>query len=338
MSNRIKKIRRILLLQPHLDQAVAIAKYLKKNSKGIHITALFATEPSFILKQRYFDKIIVDNLNNIDLSKYDLTIPTGSASTFQLLNKKNPIIIGDIEFKKSNLIVFDKLQFLEIIKSLDIPIPQTYKNIDNIDKFPIFYKELKEKNGGGRGKLDNQNDLDLVKNNPKVFFQEYIDSPYTIGVGFLSKDGVLVSFFIQKEILSSPITGGSGVILQQIKNETLINYTEKIVKKICYSGWGLVEFKYCPKQKSYVFMELNAKFWASLELTFLNNQNFLKHLFDIEYKPKNINTIIYLNRFVGIGCKNAFAPLLKYFYKSKIINTKLFLYHFLAKTKQKLLN
>ena len=177
----------------------------------------------------------------------------------------------------------------------------------------------------------------MLINNPKIFFQEYIDSPNTVGVGFLAKDGVLVSSFIQKEILSSPITGGSGVILQQIKNKTLINYTEKIVKKICYSGWGLAEFKYCPKQKTYVFMELNAKFWASLELTFLNNQSFLKHLFNIEYKPENINTIIYLNRSLGIGFKNAFAPLLKYFYKSKVINTKLFFYQFIAKLKKKML-
>ena len=88
MSNRIEKIRRILLLEPHLDQAVAIAKYLKKKSKGTHITALFATEPSFILKQRYFDNIIIDTLKHIDLSKYDLTIPTGSTSTFQLLDTK----------------------------------------------------------------------------------------------------------------------------------------------------------------------------------------------------------------------------------------------------------
>lgn len=34
MSNRIEKIRRILLLEPHLDQAVAIAKYLKKNLRA----------------------------------------------------------------------------------------------------------------------------------------------------------------------------------------------------------------------------------------------------------------------------------------------------------------
>ena len=139
MFNRIEKIRKILLLEPNLDQAVAIAKYLKKKSKNIHITALFHNKPSFVFRQRYYDNIIVENLSNIDLCKYDLTIPTGSNSTFQLLNKKNPIKIGDVVFKKSNLIVFDKLKFLEIVKSLDIPIPQTYKTKVDIDKFPIFY-------------------------------------------------------------------------------------------------------------------------------------------------------------------------------------------------------
>jgi hypothetical protein len=335
MFNRIGKLRKILLLEPNRDQAVAIAKYLKIKSKNSHITALFQTKPSFIFKKRYYDKIIVDNLNNIDLSKYDLTIPTGSSSTYQLLNKRKQIIIGDIEFKKSNLIVFDKLQFLEIVKSLDIPIPQTYKNKDDIDKFPVFYKEISEKNGGGRGKIVNKTDLDLLKNNKKIFFQDYIDSPYTFGVGFISKNGDLISFFIHKEILSSPITGGSGVILQQIMNKTLIDYTTKILNKIRYSGWGLAEFKYCPKQKTYVFMELNAKFWASLEFAFLNNQNFLKHLFNIEYKPKNTTTMIYLNRFLGVGCKNTFSYLLRYFYKSKIINTKLFFFQLLSKIKPK---
>ena len=74
------------------------------------------------------------------------------------------------------------------------------------------------------------------------------------------------------------------------------------MKNLKYSGWGLIEFKYCPKRKDYVFMEVNAKFWASIEFTLINNPAFFFKLFGIQYEIKKpVNCIIFLDRLAHYG-------------------------------------
>jgi hypothetical protein len=45
-------------------------------------------------------------------------------------------------------------------------------------------------------------------------------------------------------------------------------------------------------------MEINAKFWASIEFTFLNNPLFLKLLFDIDEKQRDIKKAVFIHRVI----------------------------------------
>ena len=69
-----------------------------------------------------------------------------------------------------------------------------------------------------------------------------------------------------------------------------------LINEINYSGWGLAEFKYCPKRDDFVLMEINAKFWVSCDFTFRNNPEFLKLLFGIDAKSENIKKMVFLDR------------------------------------------
>ncbi len=313
VSKSTEHMKKILILQPNLDQSISIAKFLKAYANDFYIIGGYYGGAS-IPKIPYFDKIerISEN-TSLNFSKYDIILPTGANSTKTVLSQMKTIKVGNIEFNENNLLVFDKIKMLNIVVSMGIPVPVTYCSIDEIIEYPIFYKQAYETGSGQRGVLRNDKELTALKfKDHSLIFQEYIDSPYTFGVGFLANEGRLIISFIQKELMSFPRSGGSGVVLEKYEDDRLIRYTETILKNLNYSGWGLAEFKYCKKRNDYVFMEVNAKLWASIEFALINDPDFFKELFDIRYAGRNIQCIVYLNRLANYGLLEYIKYGLKY--------------------------
>lgn len=310
LSGGTGKMKKILILQLKLDQSLAIAKYLKAYSDEYFVVGgLSEHERAF--RSSHYDGLRRFNIHGADNDSFDLILPTAAKSTYDYFSSVNSLKVGNVTYDRGNLVVFDKLKMLDIVKSLGLPIPGAYANIAEVDNYPVFYKELYENGKGARGVAKEKKDLDAVMNNGRVFFQEYIDSPYTFGVAFLAKGGAMVTHFTQKEVASIPRAGGTGVILERFNDERLIEYTSRILKKLKYNGWGLAEFKYCDKRKDYVFMEVNAKMWASIEFALLNNNVFLKELFGIDYPNRDIGKIVYTDRLARYG----FIDLMRYAYK-----------------------
>ncbi|QSZ67883.1 hypothetical protein RJ40_10450 [Methanofollis aquaemaris] len=311
-------MKKILILQPDLDQSVSIAKYIKKHSDRYYVVGGYEEGVPIPGRFSYFDEmIVVPSDSDLIPENYDLIIPTGAKSTFQEITQKGTINIGNIKYDKANLIVFDKVKTLEIVREIGIPIPDMYSDLDEVLEYPVFYKQDFERGGGARGILKDKSELRGVFNEKGQIYQEYINSPSTYGVAFLAHEGHMITSFIQKELLSYPRAGGSGVVLTIFDDPGLIEYTKRIIQRLNLSGWGLVEFKYCPKRDDYVFMEVNAKFWASIELAFMNNSVFLKELFDIDYTEPKTSNIIFMNRLVEYGILEYIQTCVEYkdFYK-----------------------
>jgi hypothetical protein len=298
---------KILILQPFSDQARAIAKYIRMHADTYTVIGGISTQTA-IKSIPFFDRLdTIPSDYRVTAGEYDIILPTGSESTNMFMQLHDSLRVGNISFFKENLRVCDKISMLDIIKNLGIPIPKTYKSAEEIDCFPVFYKQRVETGKGSRGIIHEKKELDSIVQDKSVFFQEFIDSPVTYGVAFLARNGVLVTSFIQKELYSYPKPGGSGVILQACEDEKLLEYTRIILDALQFSGWGLVEFKYCPRRKDYVFMEVNAKLWASIEFALMNNPVFFQELFNIRYSPKKNGCVVYLDRLANYGLKEYFS-------------------------------
>lgn len=226
-------------------------------------------------------------------------IPTGAASTEKMLINGD-ITLGKVTMTRSAQRVFNKPWLLQQAQIASINIPQTWHSIDEITSYPIFYKQKYEKGGGERGIAHKQQEIPK-KEIDSLIFQELILSQGTYGVSFIAKNGKLLTSHTHFEKESLPKDGGSAVIIESIKDERLTNHTKKLLQQINYSGWGLAEYKYCPKRKDYVLMEINAKFWASCELAFVNQKNFSKQLFDINTNEKQIKRIVFIDRALQRG-------------------------------------
>jgi len=295
-------MKKVLILQPYEDQAKAIAKFLKSHSKDFTVVGGVMDDKEYFPYIPFFDKIVkVTPDFSIEEKNYDIIVPTGAQSTHALLSAKKSIRIGNISFDQNNLQVFEKIPFLAIVQGLGVPIPDSYQNPDDIKEFPVFFKQQFEKGANQRGIIHTRAELEDISSDVPLFFQEYIDSVGNYDVGFLARDGEILTTFMHNALYNWPKPGGSGVVLRTYYNERILEYTSRILKNMKYNGWGLVQFKYCHKRKDFVFMEVNAKFWASIEFAFLNNPAFLKELFGIHYEMKKVDCIVFCNRLANYG-------------------------------------
>ena len=298
----------VLILEPHLSASLSIAKFLKKYSDNIFIVGCWTTTkdkdnvigklPS-INKSSDFDKYIVHEINQELFDEYSVIVPTGNISSEAFLDLRPEYRLGEIGFRKDNLVVSDKNYMLGLCNEIAIPIPYTYRAGEEIKSFPVFYKAdhepLSQTHRRNSGIIKSKEKLSKIPEHGYLV-QEYIPDSSTFGVGFIAQDGKLLTHFIHEELLSHPKTGGTGVILKSISDPKLLEYTSRLVYRLKYHGWGLAEFKYCKRRNDYVFMEINARFWASFEFTLMKNPMFGKLLFGLYYKEKLSKNFIFINK------------------------------------------
>lgn len=283
----------IYIYSTKLDQSFVITKLIKKYQPDRSIIGIITADEFYFRRPKYIDKLsLIDPI--IEKSLDGEIIPTGAASTQACLEKKD-VTIGDITLTQSALKVFDKPWLLAHAKANGIPVPTTWEAIDNISTYPIFYKQKFEKGGGARGFAITKQDIPKIDQH-ELIFQELISDKGTYGVSFLAKNGTLLCKHGHFESESLPQSGGTAVVVESFSDEKLIKHTEKLIKSLEFSGWGLAEFKYCSKRNDYVLMEINAKFWASCELALLSEPKFLKLLFNIDTNESPPKRIFFIDR------------------------------------------
>lgn len=321
-----------LVAAPIGDQTFVIVFYLKKYLSKVKIQKAYSLNNYVFLKNYSLKK----DTNEVSA----VYIPTSASDTMYFL-QKGDIVLGNAILKKASLLVYDKNWMLKKATEVNIPIPTTWHSPPKeVQLYPIFYKQKQEVGGGVRGIAYSLSEIPK-KSMENLIFQEYISSKGTYGVSFIAENGKITCSHIHYELESLPKTGGSAVLIEECEEQKIYEYTEKILKHIKYSGWGLAEYKFCHKRNDYVFMEINAKFWASCELAFINQPEFLKVLFGITSTEKKIKRILFIERALSrlmlwtiikhLFSKDTKIRLYPQWYKSIIINLTPRKIRFLAK-------
>lgn len=288
------KLTSLHLCSPSSEMAYVIAKFIHKYRPWIEIVGVYMPDEykgrrlSGIKKYIYSDSIINQVVDSA-------LVPTGAVSTKYFLENWKKVRVGDITLNENALQVYDKPRFLLKSEKVGVPIPKTWATSESVPMYPVFYKQKFERGGGIRGIAFSCDQIPKSERR-QLIFQEIINGEGTYGVAFLANNGKLLAVHTHFESISFPKEGGSAVVIENYNDYKLIDYVSRLIETFEYSGWGLAEFKYCPKRQDYILMEINAKFWASCEFTFVNNPTFLKMLFGIDSHEKQINKMIFINR------------------------------------------
>lgn len=311
--------RNYLIFSPYLSQSISCAKRLRLQKNNNITGAYLQCEESLFYRNysKYYDKsIIIDSIDHRLFKEYDYIIPTGALSTKVIFDYCNQLNYERICFNKDALTASDKLFILSLAESLDIPIPTSWESINNIPpNISVFYKPKLEGLPGDRSWVSSRNDLpESVKNNNYIY-QERIESPGVYGYGFVANNGKVLASFSHFEIVSQPLDGGSAAVIKPYNDGLLDEYSQRLIRELNYSGWGLVEYKWCPGRKDFVLMEINAKLWASIELAFMLNPDFTKLILSIETSILNTKGLVWIDRLIRNGL-------------SSIWNAKYFILHY----------
>ena len=178
----------------------------------------------------------------------------------------------------------DKYAMIRLAERLRVPTPKTLLIKESDDLIPgireIGYPcIIKPRAGFGaigfsilRSESDRQRFLrkhaassNLLFNFDHWILQEYIPGPVH-DVGLLADNGRCAALLTQKRLRMYPISGGRCVLGETIDEPLLREYSRSLIRELHFHGPAQVEFKYDNRDHIFKLMEINPRFWGSVEL------------------------------------------------------------------------
>ena len=253
---------------------------------------------------------------------------TDQESWLEIINKEIEsnaidvvIPISEIEsqffIKNSNSIVA-KAKVIPLASNLDFETA-TYKNrlgafceenqiaypksrhFDNADdfftrgnelKYPVLLKPVHDLGGNGIVLFDSQKELEIFVSNKKetndsFFIQEFIDG-HDIDCSVLCLNGEILTYTIQKGFLlgNNPFAPSHGI--EFMDNKEVLEITKLLMKALNWSGIAHLDLRYDKIRECYLIIEVNARFWGTIEASRMANINFPVLLCDLTM-GKNIS-------------------------------------------------
>ena len=189
---------------------------------------------------------------------------------------------------KSMEIALSKSLTIKHAQKNDIPCPKTFfpknakelQNIINKEKMDDYV--IKPYHGSGSAGLlygSTSKDVNLEEHwqlYGELILQERIPANGD-GVGvsvIMDKSHNVKAYFAHRRLEQYPNSGGPSTQRIGIENPDLVKKSIKLLKSLDWVGVAMVEWKYNSTIKDYVLMEINPRFWGSLELAVRSGVDF----------------------------------------------------------------
>jgi predicted ATP-grasp superfamily ATP-dependent carboligase len=271
--------------------------------------------------------------------KHDVLMPIHSEDTYLIAKYKSnlePFIKVPLHDYPTIMRVNDKGSLLQIANALGIRAPRTYlvedlasiSRIANELDFPAVIKLRETASSIGISYVYSKEELiskyketisrfNLSSSNYPLI-QEYIEGD-GYGVSLLFNQGDLRAKFTHKRLREYPITGGPSSYRISIRHPEMEDIAIGLLKYLNWHGVAMVEFKLDSKTKKPVLIEVNPRFWGSVNQAVQSGVDFpyLLYIMALEGDVKPV-----LNYKVGIKTKNTFMDyiaLVNYIRKTKKI-------------------
>lgn len=324
-------MKRVLILDGMWNKSLAAVRSFGR--RGFYVAAgertrLAATIFSKYCSRRwiYSSPVIspADFLNGLEAElkagKYDVIFPMEFSTQVLLTDTVNrqrierytrlPFVDADLA-KKGN----DKAYIMQYARERGIDVPATYI-VNDIERLAAIAKEapypvlIKPRNSSGsRGIVYVKEKEELLrlylkvhKEYPFPIIQEYIpDGGGVYGVGLLFNfQSELRASFVYKRLRSHPVRGGPSTLRESVKREDVREIAGSLMKSLQWTGIVHVEFKIDPRDGKPKLLEVNPRFWGSLQLAIESGIDFPFLLFRLALEG-DIEPVMDYN--VGVRCR-----------------------------------
>ena len=238
------------------------------------------------------NRFVTDIRRILSTREYEMIIPIGVDTTIPISYNKEELSeyarvpVADYEILEN---AHDKYKTTEIARSVGVPVPETSiisgESIEEESfEYPLVIKARKGAAGSGTRYITSEDDFSKVvrefhqKKSDGIFdyerpmVQEYIPGDL-MDVCVLFNRGRPRAALAQRRVITYPPSGGVGIVNETVEDPELIELALKLLKRMNWHGVAQVEFK---KDGNGVprLMEINPKFWGTLELSIAAGLNF----------------------------------------------------------------
>ncbi|MCI0407879.1 MAG: ATP-grasp domain-containing protein, partial [Acidobacteria bacterium] len=203
----------------------------------------------------------------------DVLLPVGYYANVIFSRHRDELCrVADLAVADSHAmaIASDKQRTIAFAQTLGVPTPHIYVRPDEIRTFPVVVKAAK-----GTGTVSYVNSRTQLESMDlgEAVVQEYIPGS---GFGFygLFNRGELRAFFMHRRIREFPVTGGASTAAAAYYDERLKELGVRLMAGLKWHGVAMVEMKRDRRDDEYKLMEINPKFWGSLDLSIAAGVNF----------------------------------------------------------------
>lgn len=244
----------------------------------------YFTYPSPQTSTAEFLSFLADLIKKHDI---DIIFPMTELTSALVINNKGILHGATIPFPTIDAVdlLADKCSLMRLASSINIPIPQTWY-VDNpatlpiqLDElpYPIVLKPAKSwlyANGGWVHTSVRFADTPQIAKAILNSHIEFRDHPFMIqecvpgngqGIFALYENGKARAFFAHRRIREKPPRGGVSVLSESIHpSPALLADARALLDKANWHGIAMVEFKVSGDE--HYLMEINTRFWGSLQL------------------------------------------------------------------------
>ena len=160
------------------------------------------------------------------------------------------------------VVAADKASAVSFARALGVPTPTVFADPSEVERFPVV---VKPSLGSGVVRYVNNAEELVEAFTPDSTIQEYL-----VGTGYgfsaLFDHGVEKAFFMHRRVREYPVTGGASTAAESFYDERLRDHGLKLLRALGWHGVAMAEFIYDERDGEYKLIEINPKFWGSLDL------------------------------------------------------------------------
>jgi predicted ATP-grasp superfamily ATP-dependent carboligase/protein-tyrosine phosphatase len=292
---------KVLITDLDYKHSLAAARFLSRSGfevDGVGMSWDLSRSSRFLSKVAYSQTVFNESeigtfLDFLAMETYSVLLPIGAKSV-QLVSKYQKEIeqfcrIPVVPFQTIQMCL-DKLITAKFAEKIGIKVPRTWefsstnqvKECASNIEFPVIIKgrhEILKRNPIYAYTIDqlfegieqwiNFSPIDI----PFPLIQEFIDG---VGCGFfaLYEHGTCKRVFMHRRVREMPPSGGASCCAMSIYEPDLLTTGKKLLDELGWHGVAMVEFKRDTKSNQLYLMEVNPKFWGSLDLALASGVNF----------------------------------------------------------------
>jgi predicted ATP-grasp superfamily ATP-dependent carboligase len=299
-GNSISSLR-VLLCDEHYKHSLGIVRHLGK--KGAQVSVLATKAASLACRSKFCAGIvpvasgtvaaaIESALEAVQSGRFDVILPVSLAMTLAAARRREEFRSHTgLEIADAAKIerAADKHEMAQLAVRCGVPVPKTIRaaevgRLESELTFPVVIKAAAESHRRppvryAKSSSELRALLSGIERDRRpehlnaLIVQEFIPG---YGCGFFAtyQRGVCRRIFMHKRVREYPATGGVSTCAESFYDQELEQSGRKILDALDWHGVAMVEFRRDARDGRYKLIEVNPKFWGSLDLALAAGADF----------------------------------------------------------------